>query len=72
MDSISVDYLRIGYKKGRRDNPVVILITVGAGKVEAKEAQRVADLIHAVLGLEYADVEAMEGTRWSGEPPIRR
>lgn len=35
------------------------MITVEAGKLTAKEAQRVADLIHAVLGLEDVNMEVM-------------
>lgn len=64
---ISVDYFRIRYGEKSVENPVVILITTDAGKVEIKEARRVTDLIRGecvLLGLIDVDVEVMEGKRW--------
>lgn len=44
---ISVDYLRVGYKKVEKDNPVVILVTVEKDVITAEEAKRIADALCA-------------------------
>ena len=44
---ISVDYVRIGYEKVDKDNPVVILITVEKDQIAYDEGKRVVDEIKA-------------------------
>ena len=44
---ISVDYVRIGYEKLDKDNPVVILITVEKDQITYDEGKRVVDEVKA-------------------------
>jgi len=44
-ESISVDFVRIGYEEVVRDNPVIIWVTVEKDKVGHTEAKRIADAI---------------------------
>ena len=44
-ETISVDFVRIGYEEVVRDNPVIIWVTVEKDKVGHTEAKRIADAI---------------------------
>ena len=44
-----INLLRIGYSKTVLENPLVVLITVGAGSIQYDKAKNVVDSIHEVL-----------------------
>jgi hypothetical protein len=57
--SISVNYVRIENGEEWNETPVVILITIGTGRVEGQEGQRVADLIRRGVLCDYSLCSAL-------------
>ncbi|CZR63012.1 uncharacterized protein PAC_12909 [Phialocephala subalpina] len=65
-DWISFDFLRLGYSKVEKENPVVVFVTVNYGEISREEGQRVVrELEDACIRYDLNDVEVemVEGRR---------